>query len=672
MNIALGIDTGGTFTDAVLVDHDSGQVLAGAKALTTRHDLSLGIEGAINDVFAAAERMQTPVAADDVNLVALSTTLATNALAEGQRGAVCLLLIGYDVELMASFGFGKELATDDVVYVRGGHDAMGNEVAKLDEDALRQAILKRRKTVEAFAVSGYFGVRNPAHELRVQALVEELTCLPVTCGHDLTTRLDAVRRATTVALNAHLILPLRELILSVEHTLRARGITAPLMVVKGDGSLVRSDWAIRRPIETILSGPAASVVGAWHLAGRRDMWVVDVGGTTTDIAALRDALPLLNEDGASVGGWRTMIEAVDVRTTGLGGDSRVRYDASGTLHIGPRRVIPLSLLASDHPSVTEHLQRMVALPPGRRPDDAGDFLVAGRQADMILDSDDREVLNRLRSGPLAVSYLTGEMTRGWLLSRRIKDLEARGLARRAGFTPTDALHVLGQFTRWNAAAARLGATLMATESGLAIDDMCQDVVRAFSRRVSTELVTKILEDEATKSGHNGDMAANVLLVKALASVTDDNLSCALTLHRPLVAIGAPVSAYMPDVAAHLHTELVIPPFADVANAVGAVAGGVVQRLRVLINPIDEGAVLRAHMPDGVHDFESLDAAVAYAGEIAFPQVEEMARQAGAEQIEVRMERTDQRAPTARGGGEDIYLGTELTFTAVGRPSMARR
>jgi N-methylhydantoinase A/oxoprolinase/acetone carboxylase beta subunit len=190
--------------------------------------------------------------------------------------------------------------------------------------------------------------------------------------------------------------------------------------------------------------------------------------------------------------------------------------------------------------------------------------------------------------------------------------------------------------------------------------------------VSIELVTKILDDEATPADGDGEIAANILLRKALAGTDGSDLSCALTLHMPLVAIGAPVSAYMPDVAARLHTELVIPPFADVANAVGAVAGGVVQRLRVLINPIDEGALLRTHMADGVHDFESVDEAVAYAEEIAFPQVEEMARQAGAEQIEVRMERKDQRAPTSRGGGEDIYLGTELTFTAVGRPSMARK
>ena len=104
MQLALGIDTGGTYTDAVLVNHETGAVLAGAKALTTRHDLSVGIGGAIRAVFAVAETQGTPFAPEDVTLVALSTTLATNALAEGHGGAVCLLLIGYDPGLIQQVG----------------------------------------------------------------------------------------------------------------------------------------------------------------------------------------------------------------------------------------------------------------------------------------------------------------------------------------------------------------------------------------------------------------------------------------------------------------------------------------------------------------------------------------------------------------------------------------
>jgi N-methylhydantoinase A/oxoprolinase/acetone carboxylase beta subunit len=298
-------------------------------------------------------------------------------------------------------------------------------------------------------------------------------------------------------------------------------------------------------------------------------------------------------------------------------------------------------------------------------------VVSGRRPEMTLSSDDREVIDRLARGPQALWTLTDDIERGWLLGRRIKELEARGLVRRAGFTPTDALHVLGAFNRWDSRAARLGAELMASEHNLDALDLCRQVVRAFGRRVTTELVSKIVADDAGRADVEPDLGANVLLKRALDGGDGRDLACALTLQRPLVAIGAPVAAYLPDVARHLNTELVIPPFADVANAVGAVAGGIVQRLRLLINPMEDGA-LRLHLIDGVRDFAVLEEAVRHAQDVTFPLVEDMARQAGADHIELRMERHDQRAPTAHGQGEEVYLGTELVFTAAGRPSMARR
>jgi len=684
MTIALGIDTGGTYTDAVLVDHATGEVLASAKALTTRHDLSIGIGKAIAAVFEASHRLPKSLrlrkscVPEAVVLVALSTTLATNAIAEGQGSPICLLLIGYDRELMEQYGFQRQLVTDDVVYLRGGHDVVGNAVAPLDEEAAREAILTRLGKVEAFAVSGYFGVRNPAHELRVRALVEELTGLPVTCGHELTTRLNAVRRATTVALNARLIPLLQELIATVRQTLDERGITAPLMVVKGDGSLVRAEWAMQRPIETILSGPAASAVGAWHLVGRHDpsidsgrgVWVVDVGGTTTDIAPLSNGQPRLNAEGARVGGWRTMVEAVDVHTTGLGGDSHVRFDGEGRLLIGPRRVVPLCLLASEHPEVVEELRSQVAAQ--RHRDEAGQFLISWRRPANWLSDEDMALLRRLEAGPQSLARLTSETRYGWLLQRRIEQLEAQLVVQRAGFTPTDALHVLGRFQRWNAEASRLGGEILAAQAGLSVETLCERVVQGVSDRVARELVTKVLEDEVGSPDWEREPSAAALLERALNGPGDGDLSCELRLRRPVVAIGAPVEAYMPRVAEQLHTELIIPPHAEVANAVGAVAGGVIQRQQVLISPLDGGEQFRLHLPNGVHDFDDLEQAVSYAQQVMSAYVEAQAQQAGAGQVKVRMSRTDRRARVAAGWGQEVYLGTELVFTAVGRPSPAWR
>ena len=160
MTIALGIDTGGTYTDAALVDNATGRVLCAAKALTTRRDLSIGIGEAVDAVF----HQPGAPGPGDIDFAALSTTLATNAIVEGQGSPVCLVLIGYDPELIQQYGFEEELVTSDVVYIDGGHDIHGSEAVPLDELALRQAVLERDGQVEAYAVSGYFGVRNPAHD----------------------------------------------------------------------------------------------------------------------------------------------------------------------------------------------------------------------------------------------------------------------------------------------------------------------------------------------------------------------------------------------------------------------------------------------------------------------------------------------------------------------------
>lgn len=671
MRIALGIDTGGTYTDAVFVTYPEGCVVASAKSLTTRHDLALGISRAISAVFDAGAGLGQPVTPDDVTLIALSTTLATNTLAEGQRGKVCLLMIGYDTELMREFGFDRELATSDVVYLAGGHDGLGNQVATLDEEAARAAILARRDKVEAFAVSGYFSVRNPSHELRVKALVEELTGLPVTCGHELTSELNAVRRATTVALNAHLIAPLRELLTAVQDTLRERQILAPLMVVKGDGSLVRAEFAMHRPIETILSGPAASVIGAWHLAGRRDVWTVDVGGTTTDIAALKGGWPVLNADGARVAGWRTMIEAVDVYTTGLGGDSHVRAGRDGELHIGPRRAMPLCLLASEHPEVLRVLRDVASEPPARWDDALVEFLTIGRHSRGVLDVEDQRLLDQVAAAPAQAASLVERTRTGALTRRRVEALEERGLLRRAAFTPTDALHVLGAFDRWDSEASRLAATALARVAGGTLREFCEQIVARFSERVATEIISKVLEDEIGRPNWSRERIGSELLQRAFGEHAGD-LGCVLTLQRPLVAIGAPVEAYLPQVARSLHTELVIPEHADVANAVGAVSGSIVQRARLVLNVLGGDGRVRVHgLPAGLADFGDPEAAVQHVELVMRPHLAALAGQAGAEHVEVSVVREDLRAPVKGTVDQDVYLGSTLTFTAAGRPSPAR-
>lgn len=671
MTVALGIDTGGTYTDAALVHGDTGEVLRSAKALTTRWNLSVGIGEAVAAVLASGGASPS-----DISLVALSTTLATNAIVEGQGSPACLILIGYDRDLMREFGFEDALVTPDVVYVRGGHDVMGDEVEPLDEEAVRQAVASCTGRVAAFAVSGYFAARNPSHELRARAIIEEMTAsasedgrpLPVTCGHELSVRLNAVRRATTAALNARLIPLLHDLISTVRRTLHAHGVSAPLMVVKGDGSLVSAEWAMRRPVETVLSGPAASAVGAWHLAGHRDVWVVDVGGTTTDIAALRGGHPRLNPEGAHVGRWRTMVEAVDVRTTGLGGDSLVRVDGERRLHIGPGRVVPLCMLASQYPDVLAELERQVATAADEPW--IGQFAQAQGRPANALSEEEMLLLRSLGQSPKPLSVVLREGGYPLAALRRLERLEAMRIAMRAGFTPTDALHVLGRFRAWDERASVLGARLLAKLLGCTPEALCEHVAEQVSARIAQELVVKVLGDEGVAVDWTVP-AETALFARATGNGANSSLGCRLYLREPIVGIGAPAEAYMPRVAALLHTDLIIPKRADVANAVGAVAGGVVQRWRVMVQPLPGGEAFRAHLPDGVRDFASVKDAVAYAERTVPAALEAAVREAGAAHVEVHIAREDRVAVAQAGWGQEIYLCTELTFTAAGRPSPAR-
>ncbi|MBN1247879.1 MAG: hydantoinase/oxoprolinase family protein [Anaerolineae bacterium] len=706
MTIALGIDTGGTYTDAVLVQQEfesnngNGRehlgVLAATKALTTHRNLALGIEAAVRGVFAPEARLEPAadreIGPGHVKLVGLSTTLATNAIVEGQGSPVCLILIGYDEQLIRDRSFEEELVTPNVVYIHGGHTIDGEEREPLDVAAAREAILANCDKVAAFAISSYFSVRNPDHELRVKALVEAIAKdrrglpLPVTCGHELTTKLNAIRRATTVALNATLIATLRDLILTVREALNQLGITAPLMIVKGDGSLVRSDWAVQRPIETILSGPAASVVGAWHIAGRKDVWVVDVGGTTTDIAALRNGRPRLNPQGAHVGRWRTMVEAADVHTVGLGGDSHVQFSTNGhtgqpralddPLTVGPLRVLPLCRLAAEHPEILaelehqQHVKKRPLLPL------VAQFLVPRRPPTGDLSLSDRALVARVQEHPVSLVSLAQDGAYSAFLSERIARLTAQQVVLRSGFTPTDALHVLGHFESWDTEASRLAAALLARQLGSSIEDFCLRVVATVSRRVATELVTKVLSDEVALANWTTEPVAAGLLARALGAVGETDLGCRFTLRQPVVAVGAPVQAYLPKAARALNTDLIVPAHAGVANAIGAVVGSVVQRATVLIRPVDFGEIYRLHLPgnlglpETVKDFTRLEDGIAFAEATVPSHLVAFAEAAGADHVEIHLARADHTGPIREKIEDSIFLESVLEFTAVGRPATA--
>jgi N-methylhydantoinase A/oxoprolinase/acetone carboxylase beta subunit len=667
MPVLLGIDTGGTYTDAVLLDEGLApheRVVASAKALTTRHDLAVGIGEAVDAALAACG-----LDAGAVGLVSLSTTLATNALVEGQGESVCLVFIGFGAADLARAGLKDALRDDPVIFAAGGHTPMGDEQVPLDLDAIAAGIEHLATPVAGFAVASHFAVRNPDHEDRARDLIRARTGLPVTCSHELSAKLGGPKRALTSVLNARLIGLLHRLISAAEALLAARGITAPLMVVRGDGALVAAEFAKARPIETILSGPAASIIGAAWLTGAKDAVISDIGGTTTDIAILRSGRPRLDAEGATVGGWRTMVEAVAIYTHGLGGDSEVHLGAGGlgaALALGPRRLVPLSLIGAQHESLVHGaLERQLKQDQAREHD--GRFACPARGAvdHARLKSDgEKALVEALAQGPMPIDRLVTSRVQVGTLTR----LVARGIVMLAGFTPSDAAHVLGLHGAWDGKAAQLGARLFArrrTPSGAAVapdpESLCRRVVDTLTRR-SAEVV---LDAAFAEDGFEMTEPSRSAIAAAALDGHRGMVRTDVGLGVPVIGLGASAPTYYPAVANLLGTTADIPTHAGVANAIGAVVGRIEMMAQAIVSQPAEGRY-RAHVDGAPGDFPDAEAAIAFALDRLRAIARRAAADAGAEAIEVKTERED---VVVKVEGRDMFVEARLVARATGRPRL---
>ncbi len=661
-HLLLGIDTGGTYTDAVLFSETHG-VVAKAKALTTRHDLSVGIAGAVEAVL-----QQAKAPASAIGLVSLSTTLATNALVEGQGGRAGLVMIGFGPEDLKRDGLQEALGTDPVIFLPGGHNVHGGETL-LDMTLLDEALPQLTTQVSSFAVAGYFAVRNPAHEQRVRDRIREVSHLPVTCSHELSSKLGGPRRALTTLLNARLVSMIDRLIGACEGFLKTRGIDVPMMVVRGDGALISAAEARLRPIETILSGPAASLVGARHLTGLDNAVVSDIGGTTTDVAVLDKGRPRLDGEGAVVGGFRTMVEAVAMRTFGLGGDSEVRINDRGLqakIDLGPRRFLPLSLAAVEHEAaVISVLERQLRTAHVGRYD--GRLAVRTGLPDQLasgLQPQEQVLYERIGAVPVALeSILTSTLQKATL-----DRLVARGLVHICGLTPSDAMHVLGRQDQWNATAARLGAELAARVkdgSGKPIASSAEALSEMIVARLTRQSAEVILASCLAEDGAAIDPAVSLAVDRALKR-EPGIVAFSLSLDRPLVGLGASAPVYYPAIAEMLGAESSIPAEAGVANAVGAIVGQVRASVTVFVTAPDEGIfIVNGAGPSS--RFLDQDQAFASARERAQMAALASARSSGADEPALVM-REEIDAPEIEGSRKLV----EARFTAVasGRPRIA--
>ncbi|GHE05360.1 hydantoinase [Allgaiera indica] len=678
MAILLGVDTGGTYTDAAVLEEapggEVGRVIGAAKSLTTHENLMLGVGRAVDAALARAG-----VAPGAVSLVSLSTTLATNALVEGRGGRVALVFIGFGADDLARGGLQAVLAGDPVVCLAGGHGPSGAELAPLDLDALEAEIHRLAPNVQGFAVAASFATRNPAHELAAAGLIRRVSGLPVTCSHELSANLNGPKRALTAVLNARLIGMITRLIESCEAHLAAIGVAAPLMVVRGDGALISASLARARPIETIMSGPAASIVGARWLTGIEDALVSDIGGTTTDVAILRGGRPAIDPQGAQVGGWRTMVEAVATRSTGLGGDSEVHLrDGFETgLHLGPRRLVPVSLLATQAPEMVHAaLDRALATATPGQHDGRFALPVAqgqpqGQTLGQTLGLPPREAALWARIAPAPVPL--GLVLKTSIDSAALARLVQLGLVSVAGVTPSDASHVLGGLSAWDAGAAEKALRLMARRRdgrGERIAADAHALAHAIIARLQAQTVDCLLDAAFAQDDPAWPEAPEALARHPLTRAAFARRAGLVTLEArlgvPLVGLGASAPAYYGAVGKMLNTRVILPEHAGVANAIGAVVGQVSMRAEVLVTCPGDGE-FAVHLPGGIETYADRDAALDAAAAACADMALARARAAGAEAVHLTPAREIREAAVE---GRKMFIEARLGVTATGRPRIA--
>ncbi len=662
--LVLGIDTGGTYTDGVLLDYDSREVLATYKSLTTKRDFAIGIERVIEGI-----AIQDP---SQIRMVSVSTTLATNAIAEGKGKRVALLLVGYDPELISSFSMGARFATPNYYYFAGGHDLYGREKEALDLPGILDKVSALKRDVDAIAVSGYFSPLNPTHENRVYEAVSRVCDLPIVLGHQLSTRLGSVERATTAALNASLLAVLQDFVIAVRRAMEHRQIDAPLMMVRGDGTLMSDEFASRTPVETIHSGPAASAIGGRFLSGLDDALVLDVGGTTTDLALIEGGEVAVSEEGAAVGGYETAVSAADLFSIALGGDSHITVDREKSIKLGPERVVPLAHLAADHPNVKRRLQALSRRAWSEASPEWLEywFLLREPEDERLLESAQaRKLMTFLSSGPKPLPEIIHHLAVLHVAQIGVGELWRQEVIAKAGLTPTDLLHVEGRYTPQDVEAAELALQVFSQYQFSEPDEVREKVWRRAVEMILRAAVTflskqTLMSDAEARREH--DNIGHWFFLNSIYN-THPHLETLFRLREPIVGIGAPASFFLEKVAEVLHAELILPQHHEVANALGAVAGSVMVVEEVLVYPKLDGSGLEVlgyyvQTSEERRDFdeEALDQCLAYARDLARERALGAAIRSGADNPEVVVKMETE--------GLDTY---RIRAKAMGNPRLTR-
>jgi N-methylhydantoinase A/oxoprolinase/acetone carboxylase beta subunit len=338
-DLRVGFDVGGTFTDGVVVR--GSDVVAKTKTLTTE-DVTTGIINALEKLLS-----DPGVDARSIGMVSLGTTHTTNAIIE-RRGlnnvGVFRLALPATTAIPPLTGWPEDLKNaiggiQNVHLIHGGSEYDGRDIVPLDEKAVAEACRAMKGRIDSVAITGVFSPMKPDHEERVAAIVQEELGdeVHVSMSHRIAS-ISILERENSTILNASVITCMRRAVGAVRAAMKEKSVDAPLFIVQNDGSVMTADYAVDYPIFTVASGPAASVRGAVFLSGIEDGAVVDVGGTSTDVAYIVKGFPRESSITVNIGGVKTNIRCPDLLSIALGGGTIVKTKGGKVTDLGPESV----------------------------------------------------------------------------------------------------------------------------------------------------------------------------------------------------------------------------------------------------------------------------------------------------------------------------------------------
>ena len=688
MKIGIGIDTGGTCTDGVIYDLQEKRILAAAKTPTTREDLSVGI-GKVLDLL-------PPEQLGRAEMVALSTTLATNACVEHKGGRGKLIFLGIDRKTVEWSGRKFGLPMDDtLIFIECKETLQGRILEEPDWDKVEERLREELKDCQAAGiVELYAGGTGAALEKKTRKIVEKLG-IPTVCGYELFQEKNVVGRGAGALLNARLIFVIAEFLRAVKEAMAKRGLKAPVVIVRSDGSLMNEEISVKRPIETLLCGPVASVMGAAELHQVKDGVVIDMGGTTTDISLIRGGLPLRSQGGITVGDWRIYVKGMYVDTFGLGGDSEVLLK-DGKLALGSRRVMPFCMAAARYPKVLGML---------RREKEAGSRVYSWRKNVYVGLRDisgrstytefERRVAAAFYENPMNLVELEQEHKLS-LVPDNLKRLIDEGVLMPCGITPTDAMHVLGDYNGYETAASRDAIEVLGELLGMDAEETSRAIYERVRRKLYCSIARILLWDQYPGLQKKEARAVLETLVEGLyeravgreeavevaeAMSREEAVEAAETVGReeagagggfldltfrcevPLIGVGGPVGVFLGDVARLLGTRALMGPYSNVANALGAIVGNVEAGISMEIRPDGEADTFRVTGNGERYVADSLEEAEDWAVKTArrLAKAEALRRGAVADRLVFRVEKEPVESATTYGSA--LFISEKLTVYA---------